>query len=71
MSPVPNDRAAPHEALDNLAKEMNLPFADVMNAYETTMAELAAKAKIDTFLHIFAMRNLRDKFSSLRRTRRL
>jgi len=49
------------QSLENLAKEVNLQVGDVIKLYEASVAELASKAKIDTYLHVFAMRELRDK----------
>lgn len=63
MAHAPNDRADPRQAIDSIAKEMNLSVDDVTALYEAVVAELAAKAKIDTYLHIFAMRDLQERLN--------
>lgn len=63
MAHAPNDRADLRQAIDGFAKEMNLSVDDVTALYEAVVAELAAKAKIDTYLHIFAMRDLRERLN--------
>ncbi|RTL34114.1 MAG: DUF3562 domain-containing protein [Burkholderiales bacterium] len=63
MAHAPNDRADLRQAIDSFAKEMNLSVDDVTALYEAVVAELAAKAKIDTYLHIFAMRDLRERLN--------
>jgi adenosylcobinamide amidohydrolase len=69
MAHAPNDRADPHQAIESFAKEMNLPVNDVVAMYEAAVAELAAKAKIDTYLHIFAMRDLQERLHVLGKRR--
>ena len=61
MAHSPNDRADPHQALESLARELNMHVGDVIKLYEDSVAELASKATIDTYLHVFAMRDLHDK----------
>lgn len=63
MAHAPNDRADLRQAIDSFAKEMNLSVDDVTALYEAVVAELAAKAKIDTYLYIFAMRDLRERLN--------
>ena len=41
-----------------LAKESQLPVADVAKLYEEERAELALGAHVTPFLHIFAIRNV-------------
>lgn len=66
MAESPNDRADPMHALETLAKELNLQVKHVCKRYEESIAGLASKAKIDTYLHVFAMRDLVDKLSKHR-----
>jgi len=44
----------------HLAKELQLPVADVASIYEDERAKLALGAHITKYLHIFANRNVRD-----------
>jgi hypothetical protein len=43
-----------------LAKQSQLPLADVAKLYEHERAELASGAYITKFLHIFAIRNVQE-----------
>lgn len=61
MAHSPNDRSDPKQALESLAKEMNLQVEEVVKLYEESVSELASRAKIDTYLHVFAMRELHDR----------
>lgn len=40
---------------------------EVIQLYEASVEDLAAKAKIDTFLHVFAMRDLQQKLKARQR----
>lgn len=48
-------------ALESLAQEVNLDVKQVVKLYEESVAKLASRAKIDTYLHVFAMRELHEK----------
>ena len=61
MAPSPNDRSDPKQALECLAQEANMDVEQVVRMYEDAVATLASRAKIDTYLHVFAMRELHDK----------
>lgn len=52
------------QALKNLADEMNMHVGEVIQLYEASVAELAAQAKVDNFLHVFAMRELLQKLKA-------
>lgn len=55
------------QALKDLANELDMHIGEVIQLYEASVAELAAKAKIDTFLHVFAMRDLQQKLKARQR----
>ena len=60
----PNDRPDPQHALESLAKEMNVKVDDVVKLYDESVSKLASRAKIDTYLHVFAMRELQEKLKT-------
>lgn len=64
MVQAQNTPPDPQQALESLAKEMDLQVADVVKLYDESVSELASRAKIDTYLHVFAMRELRDKLKA-------
>lgn len=68
MVRAPNDRSDPQQALESLAKEMNLQVDDVIKLYEESVSKLASRAKIDTYLHVFAMRELHEKLKTRKRS---
>lgn len=41
---------------------------DVVKLYEESVSKLASRAKIDTYLHVFAMRELHDKLKKHKRS---
>lgn len=43
-----------------LAKESNLPAADIATLYELEYAKLALGARVKSFLHTFAIRNVQE-----------
>lgn len=43
-----------------LAQESQLPVDDLVKLYEHEREELATRASITAFLHIFAMRNVKE-----------
>ncbi|WP_341678022.1 DUF3562 domain-containing protein [Niveibacterium sp. SC-1] len=43
-----------------LAKESQVPLADVARIYEAERAELALGARVTKYLHIFAIRNAQE-----------
>jgi len=43
-----------------LAEESRLPIDDVATLYEHERAELAVAARVTSFLHIFAIRNVQE-----------
>lgn len=46
--------------MQDLAQELNLQVGEVVDLYEASLARLAAKAKVEQFLHVFAMREVQD-----------
>lgn len=48
------------QILANLSAQSHMPINDVAALYELECASLAAGAHITTFLHIFAIRNVRE-----------
>lgn len=48
------------QAVAALADEFRMPLADVAALYEAERAWLVAGARITTFLHIFAIRNVQE-----------
>ncbi len=43
-----------------LARESRVPIEDVAKLYEHERAELAVGARLTTFLHVFAIRNVQE-----------
>jgi hypothetical protein len=66
MPRTPTNFPDQQPVLDELAKAFSLDTGDVVALYEEVVAALAAKARIDTYLHVFAMRELQDKLKARR-----
>ena len=64
MTSSASDQPNQLQALERLAKERDLQVQDVVRLYEESVATLASKARIDQFLHIFAMRDLKDRLGT-------
>lgn len=63
MAADPHDPLVQRQALQDLARELNLHVGEVVDLYEASLARLAAKAKVDQFLHVFAMREVQDRLN--------
>jgi hypothetical protein len=55
-----NTRSDKEPAVEFLARESHLPVGDVEQLYVDEMAKLALGARINSFLSIFAIRNVRE-----------
>lgn len=60
MSHSPNDHSGHRQALESLAHEVNVSFEKIQRMYDETAAKLATGAKVNTYLHVFVMRELND-----------
>lgn len=47
----------------SLAAQFEAPVDDVASLYQSEWAELAAEARVTQYLHIFALRHVRDILS--------
>ena len=47
-------------SIELLARESEFPIDEVAHLYEDALAELGTGARITSFLHIFALRNVRE-----------
>ena len=54
-----DSRADPRQIVADLAEQSRWPIDDVASIYEREFAELEATARVTSFLHIFAVRNVR------------
>ena len=50
----------PKRIVASLAEESRLPIDEVATLYEHERAELAVAARVTSFLHIFAIRNVQE-----------
>jgi len=56
-----NERPSDLGAIEALAKELNLPIAEVRQAYESEFARLKATARVTEYLGLFASRRARER----------
>jgi len=50
-----------HEAaMQGLARELDMPMAEISQAYESVLKELKSQARITNFLSVFACRRVRE-----------
>jgi Protein of unknown function (DUF3562) len=55
-----DDKALNQRAIEELAREVDQPVADVMTVYEDEFARLKSDAKITDYLVLFARRRTRE-----------
>jgi hypothetical protein len=47
-------------AMQGLARELDMPMADISSAYENALKELKSRARIKDYLSVFACRRVRE-----------
>lgn len=69
METEPRPRSDEDPAIEFLARESHVPVGDVEQLYVHELAKLAVGARINSFLSIFAIRNVRKMLLNRRGTK--
>jgi hypothetical protein len=59
-----DEQANSHEAIEELARRTNRPFAEVKKVYEVELARLKSDARIMDYVALFASRRTHDRLSA-------